>query len=66
MKGPKCINIQIGIVLVQEGQNQEQDPFVSASGYAGQDLDHIVVLDPDQDDQLFMHDELIRCVGLAR
>ena len=26
--------------------------------YAGQDLDHIVVLDPDRDDQLFMPDEL--------
>ena len=26
-KGPKCINMQDGIVFVQEGQNQEQDPL---------------------------------------
>ena len=50
--------MQDGIVLVQEGQNQEQDPLVLANGYAGQDLDHIVVLDPDQDAQIVMPDEL--------
>ena len=45
-------------VLVQGGQNQEQDLLVLANGYAGQDLDTIVVLDPDQADQLFLPDEL--------
>ena len=50
--------MQDGTVLVQGGQNQEQDLSVLANEYAGQDLDHTVVLDPDQDDQLFMPDEL--------
>ena len=39
--------MQDGTVLVQEGQNQEQDPLVLANGYTGLDLNHnIVVLDP--------------------
>ena len=39
--------MQDGTVLVQEGQNQEQDPLVLANGNAGLDLNHnIVVLDP--------------------
>ena len=53
-KEPECINMQDGTVLVYEGQNQEQDPLDLANGYAGPDLDHIVVIDPDRDDQLFL------------
>ena len=46
-KGPECIELQDGIVHVQEGQNQEIDPLVLANGLAGLNLNHnIVVLDP--------------------
>ena len=45
-KGPKCIEMQDGIDHVQEGQNQEIDPLVSAEGHAAVNLSHnIVVLD---------------------
>ena len=45
--GPKCIDMQDGTVLIQDGQNQEIDPLVLANGNADLDLNHnIVVLDP--------------------
>ena len=50
--------MQDGTVLVQEGQNQEQDPLVLAIGYAGLDLNHnIVVLDPVEVSAEGAHDD---------
>ena len=57
-KGPKCIEMQDGTVLVQEGQNQEQDPLVLANGVAGLDLNYnIVVLDPVEVSAEGAHDD---------
>ena len=55
-KGPKCIEMQDGIVHVKEGQTQESDPGVLAEGLAGLNLNHnVVVLDPVESEE--SHDD---------
>ena len=57
-KGPKCIDMQNGTVLLQEGQDPDQDPLVVANQLIGQDFDHNpVVLVLDQNDQLLFPED---------
>ena len=60
-KGPKCIDMQRGTVLLQEGQDPDQDPLVIANQLIGPYLDHNpVVLVIDQNDQQFLPDKLMQ------
>ena len=53
--------MQNGTVLLQEGQDPDQDPLVIANQLIGQDFDHNpVVLVLDQNDQLLLPDELMQ------
>ena len=45
-KGPNCIELLDGTVQVQEGQNQESDPWVLGEGLTGLNSNHNIVV-PD-------------------